>query len=112
MKPQGTTSSRILRNGWKQVLLVLFSLLCLFPLYYLLVTAFKTRTEYLTTLFGVPLRPIVENFITVFRGKRFLLWFANSLILTTGSVAAELERMARAFQAEEIEAVKSGRVAY
>ena len=90
MKPQGTTSSRILRNGWKQVLLALFSLLCLFPLYYLLVTAFKTRAEYLTNLFGVPLRPIVENFITVFRGKRFLLWFANSLILTAGSVAAGL----------------------
>jgi len=90
MKPMGNASSRILRNGWKQVLLALFSLLCLFPLYYLLVTAFKTRAEYLANLFGIPLRPIVENFITVFRGKRFLLWFANSLILTGGSVAAGL----------------------
>ena len=90
MKPMGNASSRILRNGWKQVLLALFSLLCLFPLYYLLVNAFKTRAEYLTNLFGIPLRPIVENFITVFRGKRFLLWFANSLILTGGSVAAGL----------------------
>jgi ABC-type glycerol-3-phosphate transport system permease component len=90
MKPQGNAFSRIIRNGWKQVLLVLFSLLCLFPLYYLLVTAFKTRAEYLTNLFGIPLHPLMENFVTVFRGKRFLLWFANSLLLTGGSVAAGL----------------------
>ncbi len=29
MKPIGTTGQRILRNGWKQALLVLFSLLCI-----------------------------------------------------------------------------------
>jgi ABC-type glycerol-3-phosphate transport system permease component len=90
MKPIGTFPQRLLRNGWKQLLLVLFSFLCLFPLYFLFVTAFKTKAEYLTNLFGVPLAPILDNFVTVFRGKRFLLWFANSLILTGGSVLAGL----------------------
>ena len=90
MKPIGTTGQRILRNGWKQALLVLFSLLCLFPLYWLIVTAFKGKAEYLNNLFGVPLRPILDNFATVFRGRRFLLWFLNSVILTSGSVAAGL----------------------
>ena len=59
MKPAGTPASRILRNGWKQALLVLFSVLCLFPLYYLFVTAFKTKGEYLVNLFGLPLQPIL-----------------------------------------------------
>jgi ABC-type glycerol-3-phosphate transport system permease component len=90
MKPIGTTGQRILRNGWKQALLVLFSLLCLFPLYWLIVTAFKGKAEYLNNLFGVPLAPVLDNFVTVFRGKRFLLWFLNSVILTSGSVAAGL----------------------
>jgi ABC-type glycerol-3-phosphate transport system permease component len=90
MKPAGTLGSRILHNGWKQILLVLFTVICIFPLYYLFVTAFKTKGEYLTNLFGVPLRPILENFVTVFRGRRFLLWFGNSLILTGGSVLAGL----------------------
>lgn len=90
MKPAGSLSTRILNSGWKQLLLVLFSVLCLFPLYYLCVTAFKTRGEYLANLFGVPLHPILENFVTVFRGRRFLLWFANSFILTGGSVLAGL----------------------
>jgi ABC-type glycerol-3-phosphate transport system permease component len=90
MKPAGTLSQRLLRNGWKQLVLFLFSLLCLFPLYYLFVTAFKTKGEYLSNLFGLPLAPILSNFVTVFRGRRFLLWFANSVILTGGSVAAGL----------------------
>jgi ABC-type glycerol-3-phosphate transport system permease component len=90
MKPTGTFPQRLLSNGWKQLLLLVFSLLCLFPLYYLFVTAFKTKTEYLANLFSVPLAPILSNFVTVFRGRRFLLWFANSLILTGGSVAAGL----------------------
>ena len=33
---------------------------------------------------------MVANFLTVFRGRRFLLWFLNSIILTSGSVAASL----------------------
>ena len=90
MRPTGTFPQRLLSNGWKQLLLLVFSLLCLFPLYYLFVTAFKTKAEYLTNLFSVPLAPILSNFVTVFRGRRFLLWFANSLILTGGSVAAGL----------------------
>ena len=84
MKPIGTTGQRILRNGWKQALLVLFSLLCLFPLYWLIVTAFKGKAEYLNNVFGVPLAPVLSNFVTVFRGRRFLLWFLNSVILTAG----------------------------
>ena len=90
MKPVGALTTRILRNGWKQVVLVLFSLVCIFPLYYLFVTAFKTKGEYLVNLFGVPLQPALDNFSTVFRGRRFLLWFGNSLILTGGSVLAGL----------------------
>lgn len=86
----GTFAQRLLRNGWKQLLLAAFSLLCLFPLYFLFVTAFKTRGEYLANLFGVPLAPMLDNFVTVFRGRRFLLWFLNSVILTAGAVTAGL----------------------
>ena len=90
MKPSGGLGRRILSNGWKQALLVLFSFLCLFPLYYLVVTAFKGKPEYVRNLFGIPLEPILSNFTTVFRGGRFLRWFANSIILTAGSVLAAL----------------------
>jgi len=90
MKPRGTLGHRILANGWKQLILVLFSFLCLFPVYYLVVTSFKGKAEYIWNLFGVPLQPILSNFATVFRGGRFLRWFANSILLTAGSVLAAL----------------------
>ena len=86
----GAVTRRILENSWKQAILVLFAVLCLFPLYYLFVTAFKSQREYVGNLFGIPLAPILDNFVTVFRGRRFLIWFANSVILTGGSVAASL----------------------
>jgi ABC-type glycerol-3-phosphate transport system permease component len=88
MKPTGGLGRRILSNGWKQALLILFSFLCLFPLYYLIVTAFKSQGEYIRNLFGIPLGPILSNFATVFRGGRFLRWVANSTFLTAGSVLA------------------------
>ncbi len=90
MKPSGTWGQRLAQNAWKQLLLAAFTVLCLFPLYYLFTTAFKSRGEYLNNLFGLPLKPVVSNFLTVFRGRRFLLWFLNSVILTSGSVAASL----------------------
>jgi ABC-type glycerol-3-phosphate transport system permease component len=90
MKPSGTRGQRLAQNGWKQLLLAVFAVLCLFPLYYLFATAFKSRGEYLNNLFGLPLEPVLGNFLTVFRGRRFLLWFLNSVILTSGSVAASL----------------------
>jgi ABC-type glycerol-3-phosphate transport system permease component len=90
MKPAGGLGQRILHSWWKQLILIIFAVICLFPLYYLFVTAFKTKAEYIGNLFGTPLHPILDNFVTVFRGRKFLLWFANSLILTGGSVLAGL----------------------
>jgi len=90
MKPSGTWGQRLAQNAWKQLLLAVFTVLCLFPVYYLFATAFKSEGEYLRNLFGLPLKPVVSNFLTVFRGRRFLLWFLNSIILTSGSVAASL----------------------
>ena len=90
MKPSGTWGQRLAQNAWKQLLLAVFTVLCLFPVYYLFATAFKSEGEYLRNLFGLPLKPVVANFLTVFRGRRFLLWFLNSIILTSGSVGDSL----------------------
>lgn len=73
-------------NTWKIVLLLLFSLVCVFPVYYLFVTAFKSQPDYLTNRFSIPLRPILDNFLKVLSGVDFPRWFLNSLILTGGSI--------------------------
>jgi len=90
MKPSGSLGRRLPSALGKQVVLALFAVVCLFPVYYLFVTAFKSQGEYLQNLFGLPLNPVLGNFATVFRGRRFLRWFANSVILMSGSVLASL----------------------
>ena len=75
-----------LSSFWKQFMLLVFTIICLFPVYYMFITAFKSHSEYLINKFGIPLHPTLINFEKVFRGKKFLIWFINSIILTGFSV--------------------------
>jgi raffinose/stachyose/melibiose transport system permease protein len=74
-------------NAWKQIVLVLFAIACIFPVYYMFVTSFKSDAEYLVNRFSIPLKPIMENFFEVLKGETFPRWFLNSIILTGGSIA-------------------------
>jgi ABC-type glycerol-3-phosphate transport system permease component len=70
----------------KQIVLVGFALLILFPAYFLFVTPFKTQAGYSLDKLGLPDPVYFGNFATALRGGRFFLWFANSLILVAGAV--------------------------
>jgi ABC-type glycerol-3-phosphate transport system permease component len=72
----------------KQVALWLICLIALTPLYFLIVTSLKSKTEYLLNLWGVPLHPTLENFATALADGRLLAWTWNSVIVTVLSVAA------------------------
>jgi ABC-type glycerol-3-phosphate transport system permease component len=74
------------QNTWKQVLLILFAIICIFPVYYMFVTSFKSESEYLINRFSLPGQPILDNFSEVLGGEDFPRWFLNSIILTAGSV--------------------------
>src|SRR3954468_12522466 len=60
--------------------------LTLYPLYFIVITAFKTRKEYLDNQFLPPTDPTLQNFHDAFRDGQLLTWVANSLIITTVSV--------------------------
>jgi ABC-type glycerol-3-phosphate transport system permease component len=64
--------------------------LSLFPVYFMVVSAFKTKAQYLDNKWGLPLQPVLTNFVTALAGEKFFLRFANSLILTVGSVGLSL----------------------
>lgn len=70
----------------RQILLVGFALLILFPGYFLVITPFKTQAGYSVDKLGLPSPFFFGNFATALRGGRFFLWFANSLILVVGAV--------------------------
>ncbi|NLF64564.1 MAG: carbohydrate ABC transporter permease [Chloroflexi bacterium] len=70
----------------KQGALVTLSILTIFPLYFMFVSAFKTRDEFIENLLGLPGSPTLQNFRAVLAHPNLLTWFLNSLVLTGGSV--------------------------
>lgn len=74
----------------RQATVIAFTLLSLFPVYFMTVSAFKTKVQFLADKWGLPKSLLLDNFVTAFAGEKFLIRFANSTILTVGSVAASL----------------------
>lgn len=74
----------------KQMPLIVLTVLALFPLYFMIVTAFKSQNEYVINKFGIPSAFTLSNFSQVFNQGSFFNWFANSSILTISSVCLSL----------------------
>ena len=74
----------------KHSVLVVAALMVLLPVYFMLVTAFKSQAGYSLNKSNFPTPLFYGNFNTALRGGRFFLWFANSITLTIGSVALSI----------------------
>lgn len=74
----------------RQVIVILATLLSLFPIYFMIVSAFKNKDAYIANKWGLPTALILDNFVTAFSGEKFFIRFANSIILTVGSVGISL----------------------
>jgi len=70
----------------KQVILVFFSLVAIFPIYYMVVTAFKTRPNWLHNQFGLPIPFTFQNILDALNKGNIPLWFGNSLVVTVASL--------------------------
>ena len=70
----------------KHLMFILLSLVTLFPVYFIFVSAFKSKIEFITNKISIPIQFTIENFIIAFRGKTFLIWTINTIILTFGAV--------------------------
>ena len=77
----------IARNTLTQIIMIFTSVMIIFPLYFMSINSFKTREQYLTDPVGLPRPFTLQNYVDAFAEKDFLLWFANSLILSLGAVA-------------------------
>jgi ABC-type glycerol-3-phosphate transport system permease component len=76
--------------GIRQLTVAAATLLSLFPVYFMVVSAFKTKGEYLASKWDLPHSFFLRNFVTAFAGEKFFIRFANSAILTVGAVAVSL----------------------
>ncbi len=75
-------AGRLLGAGFRQAVLLAFSLLAIYPVYYMVITAFKTRQDWLHNQFGLPHQWILDNFARALAQGRLLVWFRNSVIVT------------------------------
>jgi len=74
----------------RQVLVIAATLMVLFPIYFMVVSAFKTQSEYLVNLWGLPHALFLDNFNIAVAGGEFYRRLANSTILSVGSVGASM----------------------
>jgi ABC-type glycerol-3-phosphate transport system permease component len=73
-------------RGVAQAMMIVVAVLTVYPLYFILITSFKSHHEYLTNQFLPPSHPTFENFRMAFRDGELLTWVGNSVIITVSSV--------------------------
>ncbi len=70
----------------RQIVMGFLVILSLFPVFFMINTALKSKEDYILNRFGFPQAIEWSNFREVFLGKSFSTWFMNSVILTVVSV--------------------------
>jgi ABC-type glycerol-3-phosphate transport system permease component len=81
-RPIGSWIATLLR----QLFLIGGSLLAIYPVYYMVVTAFKTRDGWLHNQFGLPIPFTWANFAQALDQGRLLVWFRNSVVVTIAAI--------------------------
>ena len=64
----------------------LLALSCLYPIFFAVNNAFKTRDEYLHDRFGLVKQPTFDNFVQAWNRSHLNEYFLNSVIATIGAV--------------------------
>ena len=79
------------------IIMILWSFIAAFPLYFLIINTFKVKKEIYTNFFGLPKKWTLENYQALFANSDFFVYFRNSflvvvislfMILLLGSLAA------------------------
>ena len=72
------------------IILIIFSIISIFPFYYVIATAFKTKNEIYENIFGLPRQWTFENVIKLYTEYGFFRSTINSIIVTLCSIAITL----------------------
>jgi raffinose/stachyose/melibiose transport system permease protein len=83
-----TARSESLRNGMTHAVLWSTTLIMLYPMVVVVLSAFKTTAELYSTPFALPQSFNLANVETIWRETTFPRYLANSLIVTGSSIAA------------------------
>ena len=72
----------------QQALLIVLSLVSLYPMWFTVQTALKSTQSYALNPVGLPSAPTLSNFAGLFKAMPFGLWMLNSLTVAIASVVA------------------------
>ncbi|MEU4398231.1 carbohydrate ABC transporter permease [Micromonospora orduensis] len=90
-RPRRDQAGNPVGGWWNNTVAIIFSLIWVFPVYWMVNTAFKPRSEAMTsTPLFVPKAPTLGNFDAAISQTDFLLNLRNSLIVVGGSVVLAL----------------------
>lgn len=70
----------------RHLVLIAFSLIALFPVYFMVSSALKTNGQFAESQLGLPTNPTLSTFKSALRGGDLVTWLLNSLIFTAASV--------------------------
>jgi raffinose/stachyose/melibiose transport system permease protein len=68
------------------VLMILFAIMCLYPLFWLFLTSFKTNQEIYTNTWGLPASWNLDNYVNAIEKGHILQYFGNSVIIAISAV--------------------------
>lgn len=70
----------------RHVVLLVFTLAALFPIYFMVVSALKTNGEFVGNQLGLPSHPVLTTLKHAFAGGSLVRWLTNSVIFTIAAV--------------------------
>lgn len=74
------------KNTIKYILLTIFALIFLYPVWLVFINSLKMDSEVYTNLFGLPKKFQFVNYVDAWVKGKFYLYYMNSIILTASSV--------------------------
>ena len=66
----------------EQLCMIAMTIVILFPVYFMVISSFKTKEEFVYNVIGLPRNFTFQTFVEAFHGKNFPLWFLNSVVIT------------------------------
>nr|WP_294669075.1 carbohydrate ABC transporter permease [uncultured Blautia sp.] len=73
---------KTVRTWCIRILMILFTIIFLYPLFWNLMSAFKTNAEYLTDPYALPVALNLDNFVTAWQKANIAAYFGNSIFVT------------------------------
>jgi ABC-type glycerol-3-phosphate transport system permease component len=70
-----------------QVILIVMTLIVLFPICFMIVNSLKTQEDFASSALSLPDHFTLSKYVSAFRGRSFGTLFLNSVLISVGSVA-------------------------